>query len=245
MEVIYMNGRKLVSPRQLKFARAIANALNIEVAFSENDSYYDVSEFIREHEDEYKKCNWKKSSLRQIDYANAISRACYGYKRFDESSRYGDVSDFISKNKDAYARILWRESIIEKNNEDVVECSKDFPTESMLFLCDNLYKVPGVYAFIGENNTILYIGKSVDLSQRITSSYRERKNSAKIERVMFYAVNNIADTNILEILLITENNPVLNEDCKTEDSPELFHSGIDILRDFSEISLNNSEREAV
>lgn len=240
-----MNGRKLVSPRQLKFARAIANALNIEVAFSENDSYYDVSEFIREHEDEYKKCNWKKSSIRQIDYANAISRACYGYKRFDESSRYGDVSDFISKNKDAYARILWRESIIEKNNEDVVECSKDFPTESMLFLCDNLYKVPGVYAFIGENNTILYIGKSVDLSQRITSSYRERKNSAKIERVMFYAVNNIADTNILEILLITENNPVLNEDCKTEDSPELFHSGIDILRDFSEISLNNSEREAV
>ena len=240
-----MNGRKLVSPRQLKFARAIANALNIEVAFSENDSYYDVSEFIREHEDEYKKCNWKKSSIRQIDYANAISRACYGYKRFDESSRYGDVSDFISKNKDAYARILWRESIIEKNNEDVVECSKDFPTESMLFLCDNLYKVPGVYAFIGENNTILYIGKSIDLSQRITSSYRERKNSAKIERVMFYAVNNIADTNILEILLITENNPVLNEDCKTEDSPELFHSGIDILRDFSEISLNNSEREAV
>ena len=240
-----MNGRKLVSPRQLKFARAIANALNIEVAFSENDSYYDVSEFIREHEDEYKKCNWKKSSIRQIDYANAISRACYGYKRFDESSRYGDVSDFISKNKDAYARILWRESIIEKNNEDVVECSKDFPTESMLFLCDNLYKVPGVYAFIGENNTILYIGKSVDLSQRITSSYRERKNSAKIERVMFYAVNNIADTNILEILLIAENNPVLNEDCKTEDSPELFHSEIDILRDFSEISLNNSEREAV
>ena len=240
-----MNGRKLVSPRQLKFARAIANALNIEVAFSENDSYYDVSEFIREHEDEYKKCNWKKSSIRQIDYANAISRACYGYKRFDESSRYGDVSDFISKNKDAYARILWRESIIEKNNEDVVECSKDFPTESMLFLCDNLYKVPGVYALIGENNTILSIGKSVDLSQRITSSYRERKNSAKIERVMFYAVNNIADTNILEILLITENNPVLNEDCKTEDSPELFHSGIDILRDFSEISLNNSEREAV
>ena len=240
-----MNGRKLVSPRQLKFARAIANALNIEVAFSENDSYYDVREFIREHEDEYKKCNWKKSSIRQIDYANAISRACYGYKRFVESSRYGDVSDFISKNKDAYARILWRESIIEKNNEDVVECSKDFPTESMLFLCDNLYKVPGVYAFIGENNTILYIGKSVDLSQRITSSYRERKNSAKIERVMYYAVNNIADTNILEILLIAENNPVLNEDCKTEDSPELFHSGIDILRDFSEISLNNSEREAV
>lgn len=83
-----MNGRKLVSPRQLKFARAIANALNIEVAFSENDSYYDVSEFIREHEDEYKKCNWKKSSIRQIDYANAISRACYGYKRFDESSCY-------------------------------------------------------------------------------------------------------------------------------------------------------------
>ena len=211
-----MNGRKLVSPRQLKFARAIADALNIEAAFSESDSYYDVSEFIREHEEEYKKCNWKKASVRQIDYANSISRACYGYKRFDENSRYGDVSDF-----------------------------KDFPIESMLFLCDNLYKVHGIYAFIGEDNTILYIGKSIDLSQRITSSYRERKNSAKITRVMFYTVNNIADTNILEILLIAENNPVLNEDCKTEDSPELFHSGIDILRDFSEIPLNNSEREAV
>ena len=47
-----MNGRKLVSPRQLKFARAIADALNIEAAFSESDSYYDVSEFIREHEED-------------------------------------------------------------------------------------------------------------------------------------------------------------------------------------------------
>ena len=215
------------------------------MSFNEGDSYYDVNEFITEHEDEYKKCNWKKASIRQIDYANAISRACYGYKKFDENSCYGDVSDFISGNKDAYARILWRESIIEKNSEDAVEYSKDFPTESMLFLCDNLYKVHGIYAFIGEDNTILYIGKSIDLSQRITSSYRERKNSAKITRVMFYAVNNIADTNILEILLIAENNPVLNEDCKTEDSPELFHSGIDILRDFSEIPLNNSEKEVM
>lgn len=240
-----MKGRKLASPKQIKFARVIAEALDINMSFNEGDSYYDVNEFITEHEGEYKKCNWKKASIRQIDYANAISRACYGYKKFDENSCYGDVSDFISGNKDAYARILWRESIIEKNSEDTVECSKDFPTESMLFLCDNLYKVHGVYAFIGEDNTILYIGKSIDLSQRITSSYRERKNSAKITRVMFYAVNNIADTNILEILLIAENNPVLNEDCKTEDSPELFHSGIDILRDFSEIPLNNSEKEVM
>lgn len=240
-----MNNRKLATTKQLSFANCIATALNLGISFKENDSFFDVSNFIREHEGEYKKCNWKKASIRQIDYANAISCACYGSKKFDENSLYGDVSDFISQNKDAYAHILWRKSIVEKGSEEVVECSKDFTTETMLFLCDNLYKVPGVYAFIGEDNTILYIGKSVDLSQRITSSYRERKNSAKIERVMFYAVNNISDVNVLEILLIAENNPVLNEDCKTTDTPEMFCSGIDILQDFQEIPLNIPTEEVV
>lgn len=61
-----MKGRKLASPKQIKFARVIAEALDINMSFNEGDSYYDVSEFIREYEDEYKKCNWKKQVFAKL-----------------------------------------------------------------------------------------------------------------------------------------------------------------------------------
>lgn len=228
-----MNNRKLATKRQISYANAISNTLGLKLSFAKDDSYYVVNRFITENEEKYKnKSSEKLASIRQIDYANAISNYCNIGVSFDENSTYVEVANFISQNKDEYMRMRWRESICEHEN---VENSIDVPTESMLFICDNLFKKHGLYAFVGNDDVILYIGKSVDLSSRIPTSYRERKDYAKVNKIMYYIDSNMADVNILEILLIAEYNPVLNTESKTEDIPTKFHSGIDISSDFKEI----------
>lgn len=228
-----MNNRKLATERQISYANAISNTLGLKLSFAKDDSYYVVNRFITENEEKYKnKSSEKLASIRQIDYANAISNYCNIGVSFDENSTYVEVANFISQNKDEYMRMRWRESICEHEN---VENRIDVPTESMLFICDNLFKKHGLYAFVGNDDVILYIGKSVDLSSRIPTSYRERKDYAKVNKIMYYTDSNMADVNILEILLIAEYNPVLNTESKTEDIPTKFHSGIDILNDFKEI----------
>lgn len=225
--------RKLASERQISYANAISDAISSNLTFEKGDSYYEVNKFITENEEKYKnKGSEKLASIRQIDYANAISDFCNIGVHFDKNSTYIEVADFISQNKDEYMRLRWRESICEcERNENSI----DIPMESMLFICDNLFKKHGLYAFIGNDDVILYIGKSKDLSARIPTSYKERKNYAKINKIMYYVDENMANVNIMEILLIAENNPVLNTESKTEDIPTKFHSGIDILNDFIEI----------
>ena len=233
MDMSNASKRKLATEKQISYANAISNTLGIGLTFTKDDSYYEVNKFITKNEGEYKnKDSEKLASIRQIDYANAISDFCNIGVRFDKNSTYIEVTDFISQNKDEYMRLRWRESICEY---EVNEDSIDIPTESMLFICDNLFKKHGLYAFIGNDDVILYIGKSKDLSSRIPTSYRERKNYAKINKIMYYIDENMANVNIMEILLIAENNPVLNTESKTEDVPTKFHSGIDILNDFNEI----------
>lgn len=228
-----MNNRKLATERQISYANAISDTLGLKLSFAKGDSYYKVNRFITENEEKYKnKGSEKLASIRQIDYANAISDYCNIGISFDENSTYIEVADFISQNKDEYMRMRWRESICEHEG---AESSIDVPTESMLFICDNLFKKHGLYAFVGNDDVILYIGKSVDLSSRIPTSYRERKDYAKVNKIMYYTDSNMANVNILEILLIAEYNPVLNTESKTEDIPTKFHSGIDILNDFKEI----------
>ena len=82
-------------------------------------------------------------------------------------------------------RLMLRESICEY---EVNEDSIDISMESMLFICDNLFKKHGWYVFIGNDDVILYIGKSKDLSARIPTSYRERKNYAKINKIMYQII---------------------------------------------------------
>lgn len=227
------SNRKLATERQILYANSISSTLGLGLSFSRDDSYYEVNKFITENEGKYKnKGTEKLASIRQIDYANAISNFCNIGISFDENSAYIEVADFISQNKDEYMRMRWRESICEyEKTENSIDVSK----ESMLFICDNLFKKHGLYAFIGDNDVILYIGKSTDLSSRIPTSYKERKGYAKINKIMYYIDENMANVNIMEILLIAECNPVLNTESKTEDVPTKFHSGIDILNDFNEI----------
>lgn len=222
--------RRTATERQVKYANGISEKLELGVWFTVNDSYYEVSKFIRKHEDEYKNISRKATaSIRQVDYANGISEVCGLSKRFSISDPYVEVCEFIQKNKEQYDKLAWKKSI--------QNCDKEgsFSKETMEFICDNLYKKHGLYCFLGEEDEIIYIGKSVDLSQRITTSFRERKSKAEIKKIMYMIEDNMADVNILEILLIAENKPLLNTESNTDDVPKRYKSGVEILVDFKEL----------
>lgn len=234
-------GRKLATEKQINYANSIAKALSIMVYFPDESSFYDVSMFIKENETAYKNnLKTKLASQRQIDYANAISDACEINKHFHELSLYKEVDNFIRDHVDEYKRIIWRSEIIEDSasyENSIID------KKSLLFACDNLYKKHGLYAFIGDDGRILYIGKSSDLSQRIVTSYSERKRQAKICDIMYYTLDNMSDVNVLEILLICENKPLLNSESKTNDIPTMFHSDINILADFNKLPVKEIGEE--
>lgn len=226
--------RRTATQKMVDYANSISQSLSIGAEFTLDDSLFDVSKFIRTHKKEFEESSRSRlTSIRQIDFANTISDVCDIGVHFDKNSKYEEISEFIQKYRRSYNQISWRNSICGKEYE---EYDNDIPVESMLFMCDNLYGKHGLYAFIGEEEKVLYIGKSYDISQRIPTSYKERKNHNNIRKIMYYINDNMADVNILEILLIEEYAPTLNTDCKTDEKPSMFHSGIDILKDFKEIT---------
>lgn len=225
--------RRRATPKMVDYANSISQSLRIGTEFTLDDSLFDVSKFIRTHKKLFEESTKNRfASIRQIDFANTISDVCNIGVYFDKNSTHEEVSIFIQKYRDVYSQVAWRNSIC---GQAVAEYDNDIPMKSMLFICDNLYKKHGLYAFIGEDEKVLYIGKSYDISQRIPTSYKERKNRKNIRKIMYYTNDNMADVNVLEILLIEEYAPILNTDCKTDEKPSMFHSGIDILKDFKEI----------
>lgn len=228
--------RKIATDKQIAYANAMADTLGIEISFSKGSSFYDVTKFLRENETAYLNNKNRKASIRQLDFANAIANTCGISLHFDKNDSMETVNNFIHTYKSEYENIMWRKKIESRQNDyEFTITSGDLTTEGMLFICDNLFKKSGLYSFVGESEEIIYIGKSCNLAERIPSSYRERRDSSNIRKIMYYLDNNMANVNVLEILLICENNPLLNGESKTDDSPTMFNSGINIIRDFHEI----------
>ena len=57
-------------------------------------------------------------------------------------------------------------------------------------------------------------------------------------------MENMANVNILEILLIAENNPILNSESNSQEMPTLFSSDVDIIRDFYELPYFDKKDES-
>lgn len=92
--------------------------------------------------------------------------------------------------------------------------------------CLERFQVAGVYIF-WKDDKIMYVGKSIDLSQRILSSFDEKRKSG----INYCSIINcpiVADAHILEVVLITELKPPLNKDCMCDDTSETFFSDLDI-----------------
>jgi excinuclease ABC subunit C len=85
-------------------------------------------------------------------------------------------------------------------------------------ISDTIPRQPGVYRFIDEEDTILYVGKAKNLRNRVSSYFGQRKDRAHRTRVMvknarrieFTVVETEADALLLENTLIKKHQPRYN-----------------------------------
>lgn len=96
------------------------------------------------------------------------------------------------------------------------------------FLKQNDDKI-GIYIF-WLNESLLYIGKTTSKNtHRILTSYESKnKEGIPVSHISFIEMENTADINILEVMLIEEFKPIFNKDCKSFDEPTKYKSGINI-----------------
>ncbi len=89
---------------------------------------------------------------------------------------------------------------------------------------------PGVYRFLDDNGTILYVGKAKNLRQRLASYFGDKKHqSAKTkalvrhaQRIEFTVVDTETDALLLENTLIKKHQPRYNVMLKDEKSPLVY-----------------------
>lgn len=180
-----------------------------------------------------------KATEKQITYACAIADKL-GLER--PMNDFDECRTFISEYREEYLRKLWIDEVHNGDDisYDVYGYNKfidSFGEKAAEWTLKNLSCKAGVYCFIS-NGTVVYIGKSMNLAQRIPTSYRERVGQAKINKIMYYITPSKADAGILEMILIAENKPILNVDGNVTDYPILFRSNIDILKTFDELPTN-------
>lgn len=177
-----------------------------------------------------------KATKRQIEYCNEIAKTL---NIPNPKPNFDDCFNFISQNKELYkikkfgTKISsFRETGYKYPDNCIQDFYDKFGKDKILFFEKNLYKKAGCYAFADDNNQIIYIGKSINLAERIIKSYTERIRQKDIRDIYYYITPSKADASILEMVLITENKPVLNGDGITDDYSQMFKSNIDILKDF-------------
>nr|HPH19124.1 GIY-YIG nuclease family protein [Haliscomenobacter sp.] len=91
-------------------------------------------------------------------------------------------------------------------------------TEDFNKIYNTIPKDPGVYRFINEDDTILYVGKAKNLKNRLSSYFGERKDRLfrtqlmvkNAERIEFTIVETETDALLLESSLIKEYQPRYN-----------------------------------
>lgn len=99
-------------------------------------------------------------------------------------------------------------------------------TEDFKKISDTVPKDPGVYRFIGDKDSILYVGKAKNLKNRLSSYFGERKDRLFRTRLMvknavrieFTIVETETDALLLESALIKEHQPRYNVMLKDDKS---------------------------
>ena len=73
---------------------------------------------------------------------------------------------------------------------------------------------PGVYKYFGDDDTIIYVGKAIDLRKRVSSYFTKQDHNKKtqqlvknIKRIEFTIVDSESDAFLLENNLIKQNQP--------------------------------------
>lgn len=185
-----------------------------------------------------------KPTQKQSLYARVIAQALNLPEPDDTFEAHEEfLGKYVSKYKAMRENYSVVQELIDTGHPAYLKYINDVGEKASLWISQNLKDKPGVYVFIGYKKKILYVGKSLDLASRIPSSYSERVEKVKIHKIMYYITPTKADAGILEMLLISENKPLLNKDGKTSDVPIMFKSNLDIFKDFEEIPLRNKRNK--
>jgi len=138
-----------------------------------------------------------------VAYSRAI--ACVLNIEPPKGNSYYTVCLFIlDMNSTAFrfARFMGENSIVTTKEFDAI-------TESLSRKC-------GVY-FLYCRGSLVYIGKSRVLGDRIKSSIIDKSSNGMVDRYSFVETATESDANVLESMLIAEAKPKLNKNGKTED----------------------------
>ncbi|MBU2873791.1 exonuclease domain-containing protein [Marinobacter salexigens] len=104
----------------------------------------------------------------------------HGLKQVQRHRAMGDVSAMLE---------FFTHALAEKGNEELEGAvgallqRPSIPSHLPLDTLKNLPKGPGVYRFYGENDVLLYVGKSTNIAQRVASHFSGDHNTSKGVRI--------------------------------------------------------------
>lgn len=210
--------------KQKEYALKISDYLNVDLPSSNSATEY--KEFLKFYSPIYLS-EVNSPTEKQIEMVEIISNTL-GYPEPENFTKLA-YKEYISNHIDElnYTQRIEINRNIETYLDNYIE--KYNLNKNTFDEIRNLKRVSGIYIFWGATKP-LYIGKSVDLSERIIESFKERKRNhykLKIRYISYYPVENEADMHILEPMLINEHFPILNYEFKTKNSSK-YTSGVDI-----------------
>lgn len=87
----------------------------------------------------------------------------------------------------------------------------------LIAAADNLPNQPGVYLFLDEDHTVLYVGKAKNLKKRVKSYFHSRQHSTKVQKLLLHikfiehiSLNSESEALLLECDLIKKHRPKYN-----------------------------------
>lgn len=117
---------------------------------------------------------------------------------------------------------------------DIVLKKPTIPANISIDELENLPEAPGVYIFYGENNSILYVGKSINIKERIFShfsndhgSLTDQKISQQLVRIETISTAGELGALLLESTLIKKHQPILNRLLRQSKKMQILLKNVD------------------
>lgn len=146
--------------------------------------------------------------------------ACWGKgQAFIEALKFTTRNDFQRNGRGAW-QWLHRRGLLDDACKHMV-CA-------MIALRGEFFPIKhktGIY-FLYDEDEIVYIGKSnKGIGKRIKDHCRE--DDKQFTKVVVYSIENVADTNIVELYLIALHSPKYNKECNHVDVPTIVINNLD------------------
>jgi hypothetical protein len=156
--------------------------------------------------------NDEPASRKQIQYAEVICETLH--LDMPINATVSEMRDFIQ----LYVRTF---KAMTYDPETKTPYVASMLHEDALFFIKENKAFRGIY-ILWTGEKVAYIGKTVSNVQRIMSSVCERMKKRALTHLSIIPLSNEADIHIMEVLLITRYNPILNGSCVTEDDSVIF-----------------------